>query len=627
MDPNCQQGAVQAGGGSIMLLGDHLQPFMDFTYPNNDGIFMDDNAPCHRSTTVRDWFEEHSGQFQRMIWPPRPPDMNPIEHLWDIIERSVRAQNPAPSTLSQLMERLERQHGSIFLQKTSNNLLSPCHVELLHFAGRKEDLHDIKTYPMTFVTSVASQFREYQFTCQASQEADFLSFQALCGIAYIYDRARLLRFWFGVKPIVLFFKPETVEVVLSSNALLEKTFVYDFLAPWFKQGLITSSGAKWRKRRKLLTPAFHFRILDDFLPVIDSHARFLAEKLREQVGNKSFDLVPYITLCSLDILCETAMGKYVGAQKKDTPYIKALSAASHLFGVRFMKPWLWPEFVFGRTAEGRKFKESTDTMDAFTRGVIRERKQFIMSEVKGGSNLEDAFKKDDYGMKRRKAFLDLLLYEHLSDPCFTEEDITEEVNTFMFAGHDTTAVGMSWALYLIGQDPEVQKKLQDELEEVFGDDYDRPFEVEDLKNLKYLECVLKESQRLYPSLPYIGRESSCDVVVNGYTIPAGTNCMIFTYMLHRDSDVFPNPEKFDPDRFLPENATGRHPYAYVPFSAGPRNCIGQRFAMMEEKVVLAHVLMNYEVKSLVPRDQLQLTAEMVLRSHNGIIMQITPRQR
>lgn len=129
MDPSFQQGTVQACGGSIMkwavftwnglcplvqlnrsltgngyvqLLRDHLQPFMDFMYPYNDGIFMDDKEPCHRATTVRDWFKEHSGQFQRMIWPPRSPDMNPIKHLWDIIERLVHSQNPTPSTLSQL---------------------------------------------------------------------------------------------------------------------------------------------------------------------------------------------------------------------------------------------------------------------------------------------------------------------------------------------------------------------------------------------------------------------------------------------------------------------------------------------------------------------------------------------
>lgn len=453
-----------------------------------------------------------------------------------------------------------------------------------------------------------------------------ISYQALCGVAHIYDRERLLRFWFGVKPVVMFFKPETVEAVLSSNSLLDKTFVYDFLAPWFKQGLITSSGAKWRKRRKLLTPAFHFRILDDFLPVIDNHAQYLAMKLQTELGKESFDLVPYITLCSLDILCETAMGKYVGAQKSDSPYVKALNEASRTFATRLMTPWLWLEFVFTRSKYGKLFKHCTDVMDDFTRGVIRERKTCVMNKMKGGMNIVDALGDDDFGMKRRKAFLDLLLYEHMTDPGFTEEDITEEVNTFMFAGHDTTAVGMSWALYLIGRHPATQAKLQEEIDEIFGDE-DRPFTLEDLKNLKYLECVLKESQRLYPSLPYIGRECSSDFVVNGYTIPKGTTCMVFTYMLHRNPEVFPSAEKFDPDRFLPENSVGRHPYAYVPFSAGPRNCIGQRFAIMEQKVVLTHVLRNYNIYSLVPQDELLLTAEMVLRSAEGIKVRITPRKR
>ncbi|KFM63795.1 Transposable element Tcb1 transposase, partial [Stegodyphus mimosarum] len=107
LGPLVQMNRSLTGNGYLQLLGDHLQPFMDFTYSNNDGIFMDDNAPCHRTTIVRDWLEEHSGQFQRMIWSPRSPDMNSIEHLWDIIERLVRAQNPSPSTLPQLWTSIE----------------------------------------------------------------------------------------------------------------------------------------------------------------------------------------------------------------------------------------------------------------------------------------------------------------------------------------------------------------------------------------------------------------------------------------------------------------------------------------------------------------------------------------
>ena len=129
MDPSCQQGTVQAGGGSILvwgvftwhelgplvhlntsltgdryvtLLGDHLQPFMDFMYPHNDGIFQQDNAPCHRAGVVQNWFEEHSGEFRRMVWPPRSPDMNPIKHLWDVVERSIHTQNPAPTNTREL---------------------------------------------------------------------------------------------------------------------------------------------------------------------------------------------------------------------------------------------------------------------------------------------------------------------------------------------------------------------------------------------------------------------------------------------------------------------------------------------------------------------------------------------
>ncbi|ELW47048.1 Cytochrome P450 4V2 [Tupaia chinensis] len=174
---------------------------------------------------------------------------------------------------------------------------------------------------------------------------------------------------------------------------------------------------------------------------------------------------------------------------------------------------------------------------------------------------------------KRRAFLDLLL--NVTDDegnKLSHEDIREEVDTFMFEGHDTTAAAINWSLYLLGSYPEVQKKVDSELDEVFGQS-DRPANFEDLKKLKYLECVIKETLRLFPSVPLFARTLNEDCEMGGYRIVKGTEAVIIPYALHRDPRYFPNPEEFQPERFFPENVQGRHPYSYVPFSAGPRNCI------------------------------------------------------
>nr|XP_009924714.1 PREDICTED: cytochrome P450 4V2 [Haliaeetus albicilla] len=232
---------------------------------------------------------------------------------------------------------------------------------------------------------------------------------------------------------------------------------------------------------------------------------------------------------------------------------------------------------------------------------------------------------EESGSKKRKAFLDMLLSATDDEGNkLSYRDIREEVDTFMFEGHDTTAAAMNWALYLLGHNPEAQKKVHRELDEVFGNT-ERPVTIDDLKKLRYLECVVKEALRLFPSVPMFARALREDCCIKGYQVPKGTNVLVITYALHRDPESFPDPAEFRPERFFPENCKGRHPYAYVPFSAGPRNCIGQRFAQMEEKALLALILRHFWVDSCQKPEELGTTGELILRPNNGIWIKLKRR--
>ncbi|XP_067140052.1 cytochrome P450 4V2-like [Centruroides vittatus] len=441
-----------------------------------------------------------------------------------------------------------------------------------------------------------------------------LLFQLLTGFTKVFEKERVFRFWVCFRPIVALYKPEMVEALLSGVRTMDKAYEYRFLQPWLGTGLLTSTGNKWRKRRKLLTPSFHFRILEDFLFIFDKQSKILIDILK-QSDRKLVDIVPLVTMCTLDIICETILGVSINAQcDTESEYVRSVHNIGEMFLARVMRPWLWSDFIFYRSNFGKEFKKSLDILHEFSMQVIRSKKQRLLREV------------NEFDSKpKRQAFLDLLLNHHLQDSNFTEEDIREEVDTFVFEGHDTTAMCLSWTLYLIGLHQEVQLKLQEEQQIIFGNDINRQVTLDDLKEMKYLECVIKESQRLYPSVPFLGREINEDTNIDKYLLPKGTTCFVFSYMLHRDPEIFPDPEIFQPERFLPENCLNRHPYAYVPFSAGPRNCIGQKFAMMELKTVISTVLRNFHLKSLEERDKILLIAEMVLRPKNGLFITIKGR--
>jgi cytochrome P450 len=194
----------------------------------------------------------------------------------------------------------------------------------------------------------------------------------------------------------------------------------------------------------------------------------------------------------------------------------------------------------------------------------------------------------------------------------SDKDIREEVDTFLFEGHDTSSISMTMTLVLLGIYPDIQDRARDELHSIFGDS-DRDATMEDLNAMKYVEAVIKESLRLYPSVPGITRELQTPLQLKNYTIPPMTTIAVYPFILHRSEDIYPNAEEFIPERFLDEENKAKFQFGYLPFSAGARNCIGQKYAMNQMKIVVSTILRNAKFESLGRKEDIQISTQLVLR--------------
>mmetsp|Transcript_21510 Transcript_21510/g.50935 ORF Transcript_21510/g.50935 Transcript_21510/m.50935 type:complete len:308 (+) Transcript_21510:3-926(+) len=225
-----------------------------------------------------------------------------------------------------------------------------------------------------------------------------------------------------------------------------------------------------------------------------------------------------------------------------------------------------------------------------------------------------------------KYFIDILLtVRDDEDKGLTDKEIVDEVNTFMFEGHDTTSAGLLWSLYHVSQYPDHTAKLIKEIDNAFEEAKNPPYlDHGGIAKLSYMHLFLQESHRIIPPVPMIGRQLDAPQKFGKYTLPKGAMVGINPCFVHMNPDEWENPETFDPERFLPENSRKRHPYAWLAFSAGPRNCIGQKFATLEEKVVLSLLLRHFTI-SLEPGQNIKPFAELVMRNQDPVHFTLTPR--
>ncbi|XP_045173502.2 cytochrome P450 4A24-like [Mercenaria mercenaria] len=419
--------------------------------------------------------------------------------------------------------------------------------------------------------------------------------------------AKVFLLWMGPFPIVQVCHPETFKQVNQKVLTKDNSMSgpYRLLLDFIGEGLLGSNGKKWERNRKLLTPAFHFNILSGYVSVMNKAVDTLTEKLETAtVGGKSVDVFPYVCRSALDVLVTCSLsyeGHFQDYQNLD--YLNAVQRILEIEVQRYSQPWQMLDVLFYLSPAGRELKRLCKSSRSFTEHIIKARKAELKNQP-------------EFGEKRRLDFLDILLTARDEQGNgLTFEEIHDEVDTFTFAGHDTTACTISWTIYALGLHREAQELVYQDVCAVIGDDTE--FKTEHLGKFSYLTQFVKETMRFYSPVPVLTRRNEHPIEIDGYEIPTGCSINIQSYLIHHNKHVWTDHNEFKPERFNAVNRDGNEIYGFLPFSAGSRNCIGQVFAMNEVKITIAKLVKKFEVVK-DPDYETDIRPEFVMRPSDGI---------
>jgi cytochrome P450 len=381
-------------------------------------------------------------------------------------------------------------------------------------------------------------------------------------LAVLMDGLRqggLARFWFGPYPVYLISAPELAHdlLVKQPDKINKSAVLVRVLGMALGQGLFTSDGEFWKRQRRLVQPAFHAKRIGAYAAAMADYSEELA---RAWQTNTVYDIDKEMAVLTMRIIARTVFDSDLLGDGK--VIADAVAELLHYIDRNFNDLVPLPDWL--PTPQNRRTKYLIDLLN-------HQMQKYIDARRADGGDHGDLLSM-------------LLLAQDEDDSVMTDKQVRDEAMTFFGAGHETTAGTMTWVWLLLAQHPDVEAKLHAELARVLGG---RTPTIDDLPNLPYTEQIIKEALRLYPAAWTVTRTSIAPLTLNGVTLPKQTEIMVNIYGMHRDPQLFPDPERFDPERFTPENEKQIPKYAYLPFGAGPRVCIGNMFAMMEAKVILA----------------------------------------
>ncbi|EDW94632.1 probable cytochrome P450 312a1 [Drosophila yakuba] len=423
------------------------------------------------------------------------------------------------------------------------------------------------------------------------------------------------KLWMGTKLYLVDCNPKDIQALCSAQQLLQKTNDYRVFENWLCEGLFTSGFEKWSHRRKIVMPAFNYTMIKQFVAVFEKQSRILLSNVQKFAeSGEEIDFLQLISCFTLDTICETALGVSVGSQSNaKSDYLDAVKSILVIIDKRLKNIFYRNAFIFKHTSHYKREQELIKTLHGFTEGIIQKRMDEMNEDAENRNYQTNDAELD--GVKRTHCFLDTLLMSTGPDgKPLSVKDIREEVDTIIFGGFDLTATTLNFFMYNMTLHPEHQQRCREEVWSVCGKDKSEPITMEQVRQLEFLEACIKETLRMYPSGPLTARKATANCTVNDFFIPKGSDVIISPIYMGRCKDFFPDPMVFKPDRW----ASGAEPKieatTFVPFMTGARSCMGQRYAMVMLKVVLAHLLRNFLFEPLGER-QVKLKLNFVITLH------------
>lgn len=410
-------------------------------------------------------------------------------------------------------------------------------------------------------------------------------------------RFRALLHFYGY----FFFHPEHNKHILQDNNKNYTKLPHPsllLLTPVVGHGLLTSDGDLWRRQRRLAQPAFHRQRIADFATTMTEATTTMVARWRD---GQQLDLAEAMMHLTLEIAGKTLFSRDLTGEANTVGEAFTLvneetaSLSGKIFAYERLRLFPWWH-------SSRVIRQNTAVLDTVVNNIIKERRH-------------TGQQKDD--------LLGMLMEarDEETGQGMDDAQLRDEVMTIMLAGHETTAIALSWTFYLLSQHPQIRVKMEQELAEVLPGHSPT---VADIPNLTYTTMIIQESMRLYPPAYAIARFGHKPDVVGGYDVPANAVITLSPYLTHRHPDFWEEPLKFDPERFTPERVAERPRYAYLPFGGGPRQCIGSSFAMTEAILLLATIAQRFRA-DLQPGHQVELSPLITLRPKGGLPMILKAR--